>query len=92
MVCRNINFLQRTIIMSNSKLKNTALPQILPLTHWKKHFPYPSQGTMRNIVARREENNASEFLSMIHGRFYVNVEKFHIWLEKQSILRKKNEE
>ena len=71
-------------MIDNSQLK------IVPLTKWGKHFTYPSQGTMRNIVSKREDNNSSEFLLMIHNRFYVNVEKFHIWLEKQpTFIRKK---
>ncbi len=60
------------------------------LTKWKEHFRYPSQGTMRNITARREENGAGAFLSMVNGRFYVNVEKFHQWMEKQSQFRRSN--
>lgn len=57
--------------------------EYIPLTKWSKHFTYPSYGTMRNIVARRKENGADIFLSMIHGRFYVNVIKFNEWMEKQ---------
>ena len=79
------NFKNRSNMTENSQLK------IVPLTKWGKHFSYPSQGTMRNIVARREDNNAGEFLSMIHGRFYVDVEKFHLWLQEQSTFRRKNE-
>lgn len=75
--------------MTDSKLETKSMPLIVQLTHWDKYYQCPSKGTMRNIVARREENGADEFLSMIHKRFYVNVEKFHIWLEKQPTLRKK---
>lgn len=44
----------------------------------------PSKGTMRNIVARRKENGAESFLSNIHGRFYINLPKFHEWMSKRS--------
>lgn len=60
----------------------------VPLTKWKKHFQYPSQGAMRNICARRRDNGAEAFLSMVNGRFYVNVEKFNKWMEEQSQLRR----
>lgn len=60
----------------------------VPLTKWKNHFQYPSQGAMRNICARRRDNGAEAFLSMVNGRFYVNVEKFNKWMEEQSQLRR----
>lgn len=53
----------------------------VPLTKWNDYFVQPSRGTMRNICARRRENGAEVFLSMINGRFYVNVEKFNQWME-----------
>lgn len=56
----------------------------IPLTKWKEHFQYPSQGAMRNLCARRKENGAEMFLSMINGRFYVHAEKFSKWMEQQS--------
>jgi hypothetical protein len=62
----------------------------VPLTKWKEHFSCPSQGTMRNICARRAENGANVFLSMVNGRFYVNVGKFHQWMEQQSQFGRKH--
>ena len=60
----------------------------VPLTKWKNHFQYPSHGAMRNICARRRDNGAEAFLSMVNGRFYVHVEKFNKWMEQQSQLRR----
>ena len=60
----------------------------VPLTKWKDHYQYPSQGAMRNICARRKENGAETFLSMVNGRFYVSVEKFQEWMSKQNHLRR----
>ncbi|CUI17979.1 hypothetical protein PNK_2383 [Candidatus Protochlamydia naegleriophila] len=57
---------------------------VVPLTKWKDHFDYPTQGTMRNVVARRKENGAEAFLSMVNGRFYIHIEKFHKWMEGQN--------
>lgn len=71
-----------------TEIANTNKPIIIRLSQWNKHYPYPSLGTMRNLIARREENNASEFLNMINGRFYINVEKFQKWLESQPTLRR----
>jgi hypothetical protein len=61
----------------------------VPLTRWNKHFGYPTLGTMRNIVSRRKDNGAEEFLSVINGRFYINVQAFRAWISKQG---EKNEE
>jgi len=72
------------IIEQNKKIER------IPLTKWNKHFEYPSQGTMRNICARRKENGAECFLSMINGRFYVHVERFHDWMDKQSQFKKEH--
>lgn len=55
----------------------------IPLTKWGKHFQYPTYGAMRNICARRKTNGAEVFLSMVNGRFYVNPEKFNVWMEQQ---------
>ena len=56
----------------------------VPITKWKEHRMYPSQGTMRNVCARRKDNGAEAFLSMINGRFYVNLERFDEWMSKQT--------
>lgn len=61
------------------------------LTKWDNHFEYPSQGTMRNICARRKENGAEAFLSNVNGRFYVSVSKFNEWMNKHSSQGANNE-
>ena len=53
------------------------------LTKWEDHTNSISLGTMRNIVARRKENGADVFLSLVNGRFYVNLKKFNEWMENQ---------
>jgi hypothetical protein len=53
------------------------------LTKWEDHTKSISMGTMRNIVARRKENGADIFLSLVNGRFYVNLKKFNEWMENQ---------
>lgn len=55
----------------------------IPLTHWSKHFRYPTLGTMRNIAAQRKENGADAFLSMVNGRFYISVAAFEKWMAGQ---------
>lgn len=55
----------------------------IPLAQWSKHFKYPSQGSIRNVVARRRENGADAFLSLMNGRFYVNPRKFNEWMESK---------
>lgn len=60
----------------------------IPVTKWKDHFQYPTQGAIRNICARRKTNGADLFLSMVHGRFYINVERFNEWMQQQSQLRR----
>jgi len=57
--------------------------KVVPLTKWREHRKYPTQGTMRNICARRRENGAEAFLSMVNGRFYVNLQEFDSWLKSQ---------
>lgn len=64
---------------------NTKRLDWIPLTKWKDHFDCPSQGTMRNICARRKENGAESFLSLVNGRFYVSVEKFDQWMKNQMV-------
>lgn len=71
--------------MKNEEEKIVYKSQWIQLTKWKLHFDYPSQGTMRNLVARRKENGSEIFLSMVNGRFYVNVDKFNSWMESQMI-------
>jgi len=53
------------------------------LTKWAEFTDHPSYGTMRNIVARRKDNGAEEFLCKINGRFYINIDNFYHWMEKQ---------
>jgi hypothetical protein len=60
----------------------------IPLTKWQDRFQYPTYGCMRNICARRRENGAEAFLSIINGRFYINVKKFFHWMENQKEKRK----
>ena len=62
------------------------------LTKWSKHFEYPSQGTMRNICARRRENGAETFLSNVNGRFYVSVSKFNEWMNQKGEYQHENKE
>lgn len=57
----------------------------IPLTKWSSHCQIPTYGTMRNIVARRNENGPDVFLSMINHRIYVNKSKFYEWMNNQKI-------
>ena len=57
----------------------------VPLTKWKDYFNCPSQGTMRNICARRKENGAESFLAQVNGRFYIHIEKFNNWMEGRHV-------
>jgi len=56
----------------------------VPLTKWSEHFRYPSQGAMRNICARRKDNGAEDFLSLVNGRFYIHLDRFNQWMEQQT--------
>lgn len=75
---------EEPIILESQKKTELKKPvEWVQLTKWREYSSFPSYGTMRNIVNRRSKNGASEFLSVINGRFYVNVEKFYDWLKKQ---------
>jgi len=65
-------------------MKESKDTEWIQLTKWKEYRAHPSQGTMRNIVARRKDNGAWAFLSRVNGRFYVNLEKFNQWMEQQT--------
>ena len=66
-----------------SKLEKQDNDWVIPVTKYNKHFSYPSLGTVRNIVARRNENGANTFLLMIHGRHYIDIQKFKKWMSEQ---------
>jgi hypothetical protein len=55
------------------------------LTKWSQHYEFPSQGTMRQICSRsrRKTNGAEHFLSFVNGRFYINIHRFHEWMDNQ---------
>ena len=55
----------------------------IPVARWDKFMTMPSKGTLRNIVAKRKENGAWSFLAEVNGRFYVNLQKFNVWMSKQ---------
>ena len=61
----------------------TQEPKYVQLTKWADFTDHPSYGTMRFLVNKRKENGAEEFLRKINGRFYINVDKFYDWMEKQ---------
>lgn len=67
--------------MPSKQIEET--PTWIPVAQWDKFIKIPSKGTLRNIVARRRENNAWSFLSEINGRFYVNLQKFNEWMSNQ---------
>jgi hypothetical protein len=55
--------------------------QWVQLTRWGNRVP--SFGTMRNIIAKREQNGAEEFLSLVNGRYYIHITRFNNWMIKQ---------
>lgn len=59
----------------------------IPLQNWSKHFVYPTQGTMRNLAAKRNQNGADLFIRMINGKFYIHVGKFDEWMFAQDKMR-----
>lgn len=67
---------------SEENKKNT---DIFPLTKWKEHFDYPSYGAIRNIVMRRKENGAGDFLIQLNGRHYVDKKRFIVWFQMRSL-------
>jgi hypothetical protein len=73
------------VAQESHKKKELNMKEIdwVQLTKWEDHTNSISLGTMRNIVARRKENGADIFLSLVNGRFYVNLKKFNEWMENQ---------
>ncbi len=61
---------------------------LVAIGQWNKYVPSPSMNTIRNIIQRREENGAEEFIVHLNGRLYVDVPKFHEWMKKHSLSEK----
>lgn len=60
-------------------------PEYVKLTQWSKYFEFPTYGTMRNIVSKRDENGAGFFLCWVSNSLYINVEKFFSWMEMNKL-------
>ena len=74
--------LSKTKFAKTEKIFNKE--RLVPITGWRKYCDSPTETTMRNIVARRKENGAEEFLVFLFGKFYVDPDKFVKWAEKKS--------
>ena len=59
----------------------------VPLQSWNKHFVYPTNGTMRNLAAKRHENGADSFIRMVNEKFFINVDLFNKWMLAQDKMR-----
>jgi hypothetical protein len=66
-------------------------PEYIKLTQWARYFDFPSYGTMKNIVSKRDENGATYFLSWVSNSLYVNVEKFFSWMEMNKLKKSSTE-
>lgn len=67
----------------DSEMKTQPKSEWVQLTKWDRCYDFPTKGTMRNICARRKENGAEAFLSMLNNRIYINATKFFKWLEER---------
>ena len=66
--------------------EEASLPQsrrnIIPLTHWPKHHPWPSIGGLRHLVANADRNEFHRVIRRVGRRVLIDEQAFFEWLDE----------
>lgn len=53
---------------------------IIPVSKWNEHFPYPTVGAIRQLMCRNVNNFYNTVIRNIAGRKYICVSAFQKWI------------
>ena len=56
---------------------------ILSIEHFARNFPSFPALYLYHIIRLRDKNGLREVVLKIHGRWFIDVEKFFRWVENQ---------
>lgn len=61
-----------------------VLDDLIPVSKFNEYFKYPTTGTLRQIIFRKEKYKFENVIKKLGGRIYISISAFNKWVEEQN--------
>lgn len=64
-----------------------TLPQLIPVTRWNSHHPWPPIGGLRHLIFFAETNGFKKVIRRVGRRILIDEQAFFAWVDQQGVAK-----
>jgi len=64
--------------------EDTKKRNLIPLSEWHKHHPWPPIGGLRHLVFNAKTNGFDRVIRKVGGRVLIDEGEFFAWVDRQN--------